>query len=76
MAAADCSGYFSESSYFGSSALRLLHAGFGDLPEVRRAVDDEGEALLFLSLRRTDAVNATIAGYTTNTMRFMQPPWI
>ena len=29
-------------------ALRLLHAGFGQLPEVGRGVDDEGELLLFL----------------------------
>ena len=29
-------------------ALRLLHAGLGQLPEVRRAVDDEGQRLLVL----------------------------
>ena len=45
-------GIFELEIVVGQLALRLLDAGFGGLPEIRRAVDDEGQRLLAGSLRR------------------------
>ena len=41
-------GIFQDEGVVGQFALGLLHPGFGGLPEIRRAVDDEGEGLLVL----------------------------
>ena len=53
IAADDCSGYLNDEVVVRQLALRLLDAGFGRLPEIGGAVDDEGQGLLVLRLRRS-----------------------
>ncbi len=54
--------------------LRLLHAGLGELPEVGRAVDDEGE--LFLVLRHAPVVsNAAVTSNALASLSLMDSPF-